>query len=63
MSGRRTALVGLALVFVVGLLSVPHLLLGSDQSRVKELIQNTCAGCHRLEGKPDSRLDLCRPQI
>ncbi len=63
MSGRRTALVGLALVFVVGLLSVPHLLLGSDQSRVKELIQNTCAGCHRLEGKPDSRFTLQAPDL
>ena len=63
MSGRRTALVGLALVFVVGLLSVPHLLLGSDQSRVQELIKNTCAGCHRLEGKPDSRFTLQAPDL
>ena len=30
---------------------------------VKELIQNTCAGCHRLEGKPDSRFNLKAPDL
>ena len=39
MGGRRTVLIGCALVFVVGLLSFPRLLFGSEQTRVKELIQ------------------------
>ena len=56
-------LIGCALVFVVGLLSFPRLLLGSDQTRVKELIQNNCAGCHRLEGKEDSRFKLKAPDL
>ncbi len=60
---RRTVMIACALVFVVGLMSFPHLLLGSDQTRVKELIQNNCAGCHRLEGKPDSRFNLKAPDL
>lgn len=63
MGGRRTVVVGCALVILVGLFSFPRLLLGSDQTRVKEMIQNNCAGCHRLEGKADSRFNLKAPDL
>lgn len=63
MGGRRTVIVGCALVMLVGLFSFPRLLLGSDQTRVKEMIQNNCAGCHRLEGKADSRFNLKAPDL
>jgi hypothetical protein len=63
MGGRRTVLIGCALVMLVGLFSFPRLLLGSDQTRVKEMIQNNCAGCHRLEGKADSRFNLKAPDL
>jgi len=56
-------MIGCALVVMVGLMSFPRLLLGSDQSHVKELIQNNCAGCHRLEGKADSRFNLKAPDL
>lgn len=36
---------------------------GSDQSRVKELIQQTCVQCHRLEGTADSRFNLRAPDL
>ena len=63
MGGRRTMIVGCALVILVGLFSFPRLLLGGDQTRVKEMIQNNCAGCHRLEGKADSRFNLKAPDL
>ena len=56
-------MIGCALVILVGLFSFPRLLLGSDQTRVKEMIQNNCAGCHRLEGKADSRFNLKAPDL
>ncbi|MFZ1556309.1 MAG: hypothetical protein WAT38_09025, partial [Nitrospira sp.] len=63
MGGRRTVVVGCALVILVGLFSFPRLLLGSDQGRAKEIVQNTCAGCHRLEGAPLSRLEKKAPDL
>ena len=36
---------------------------GSDQSRAKEIIQQTCVQCHRLEGQPDSRFNLMAPDL
>ncbi|HMZ56166.1 MAG TPA: c-type cytochrome [Nitrospira sp.] len=63
MGRRRTVMIGCALVFVMALVSFPRLLLGSDQSRVKDLIQTNCAGCHRLEGKADSRFNLKAPDL
>jgi mono/diheme cytochrome c family protein len=35
----------------------------SDQSRAKELIQQTCVQCHRLEGTADSRFNLRAPDL
>ncbi len=63
MDGRRTVMIGCALVFVLGMVSFPRLLLGSDQGRAKEMVQNNCAGCHRLEGAPLSRLEKKAPDL
>jgi len=38
-------------------------LFAADQSRAKELIKNSCASCHRFEGKPDSRFNLRAPDL
>ena len=38
-------------------------LFAGDQARAKELIKNTCASCHRFEGKPDSRFKLKAPDL
>lgn len=46
---------------LVGLMSFPRLLFGSNQSRAKEIIQQTRMQCHRLEGKADSRFNLKAP--
>ena len=44
-------------------MSSPRLLFGSDQSRSKEIIQQTCVQCHQLEGKADSRFNLKAPDL
>ncbi len=36
---------------------------GSDQSRAKDLLQQTCVQCHRLEGTADSRFNLRAPDL
>jgi hypothetical protein len=51
MGGRRTVVVGCALVILVGLFSFPRLLLGSDQTRVKEMIQNNAPDVTAWKGK------------
>ncbi len=60
---KRRALIGMALVAIIGLISFPRLLFGSDQSRAKELIQQACVQCHRLEGQADSRFNLRAPDL
>jgi mono/diheme cytochrome c family protein len=44
-------------------MSSPQLSFGSDHTRAKELIQQTCVQCHRLEGQPDSRFKLHAPDL
>ena len=63
MTLRKTAVIGSALIALVGLLSFPRLLLGSDHARAKELIQQACVQCHRLEGKAESRFNLKAPDL
>ena len=63
MNVRRGLVSGGALLALVGLMSSPRLLFGSDEHRAKELIQQACVQCHRLEGKPDSRFNLGRQQV
>ncbi|HEV2175474.1 MAG TPA: c-type cytochrome, partial [Nitrospira sp.] len=63
MNVRRPIAVGSGVIILVGLMSLPHLLWGSDQSRAKELIQQACVQCHRLEGQADSRFTLRAPDL
>ena len=35
----------------------------ADQPRAKELIKQSCASCHRFEGKPGSRFTLRAPDL
>lgn len=63
MTVSRGVMIGGAVIALVGLMSFPRLLFGSDQSRAKELIQQACVQCHRLEGQPDSRFNLRAPDL
>ena len=54
---------GGALLTLVGMMSAPRLLFASDQPRAKELIQQACVQCHRLEGQADSRFNLRAPDL
>lgn len=60
---RREVMIGGAVIALVGLMSFTSLLFGSDQHRAKELIQQACVQCHRLEGQPDSRFNLRAPDL
>lgn len=40
-----------------------HPLFAADQARAKELIKQSCASCHRFEGKPESRFKLKAPDL
>jgi mono/diheme cytochrome c family protein len=48
---------------LVAFMSFPKLLLGSDENRAKELIEQACVQCHRLEGQADSRFNLRAPDL
>lgn len=63
MQARRVMVVGAILVLAAAMGLSPRLLFGGDQSRAKEIIQQTCVQCHRLEGKPDSRFNLKAPDL
>ena len=63
MDMRRGIMIGCAMMALVGLISFPRLLLGSDQSQAKEIVQKTCVQCHRLEGKAESRFNLQGPDL
>jgi len=63
MMRMRGVLLGGAVIALVGLVSSPCLVFGSDQSRAKDIIQQTCVQCHRLEGQPDSRFNLKAPDL
>ena len=59
----RGVAIGTTVIALAGLMSFPRLLFGSDQSRAKDIIQQTCVQCHRLEGKADSRFNLTAPDL
>jgi mono/diheme cytochrome c family protein len=63
MNLRKGVVIGGALLTLVGLMFAPRLLFGSDQPRAKELIQQACIQCHRLEGPPGSRFNLRAPDL
>lgn len=60
---RRGVIIASVLILMAGLLSVPRLLLGSDHQRAKELIEQACIGCHRLQGAAESRFNLRAPDL
>ncbi|MDP2323892.1 MAG: c-type cytochrome, partial [Gammaproteobacteria bacterium] len=48
---------------MVGLMSTPRVLFGADQPKAKELIQQNCVQCHRMEGQAESRFNLKAPDL
>lgn len=63
MQTRRVMVVGVMLVLAGAMGLFPRLLFGSDQSRAKDILQQTCVQCHRLEGKAESRFNLKAPDL
>ena len=51
------------MTLIVGLVWFQDLSYGSDQSSARDLIQQTCVQCHRLEGTADSRFNLRAPDL
>jgi mono/diheme cytochrome c family protein len=41
----------------------PRVLFSADNQQAKDIVQKTCAGCHRLEGPPASRLEKKAPDL
>lgn len=62
MNMRRGTVIGSAFIALMGLM-LSSGVSASDQSRAKEVLQQTCIQCHRLEGKPDSRFNLKAPDL
>ncbi len=62
MNVTRRVVIGAVALAVVGM-SFPCLSFGSDQLRAKDIIEQTCIQCHRLEGQPDSRFNLKAPDL
>jgi mono/diheme cytochrome c family protein len=60
---RVRVVIGSVALVLLGLMSSPQLSFGSDQARAKDIIQQTCVQCHRLEGQPDSRFKLHAPDL
>lgn len=63
MNLRKGVVVGSMVFALVGVLAPPPLLLASDHTRAKELLQQTCVHCHRLEGTAESRFKLHAPDL
>jgi mono/diheme cytochrome c family protein len=63
MDVRRSVVAGGALLTLVGALSIPPVLFGADQPKAKELVQQNCVQCHRMEGQADSRFNLKAPDL
>ena len=60
---RRKQVIGTAVTLIVWLVSFQDPSFASDPSRAKDLIQQTCVQCHRLEGMADSRFNLRAPDL
>ena len=62
---KRSRLVwgGVAVLALVGATVTPGLSYASDQAHAKDVIQQTCVQCHRLEGTADSRFNLRAPDL
>lgn len=57
------ALVASLLIAFAGFAAFPGWSLADGQLRAKDIIQQTCAQCHRLEGTADSRFNLRAPDL
>lgn len=62
MNIRKRMAIGSALI-ALGWLSLPGFSSASDQVAAKQILQQNCVQCHRLEGKPDSRFNLKAPDL
>lgn len=60
---RVRRVLAIAVTLAAGLLLVQDRSLASDQARAKELIQQTCVQCHRLQGTAESRFKLHAPDL
>ena len=60
---KRGLMIGGAVLALAMLPLFPRLLFGSESSRAKELLQQTCIQCHRLEGQAESRFNLRAPDL
>jgi len=63
MKKRHSILVGLPGIAFMGLMVLPCAAFANDQNRAKDIIQQTCVQCHRLEGTADSRFNLQAPDL
>jgi mono/diheme cytochrome c family protein len=63
MNLKKGMFVGGTVLVLAGVLAAPGLLFASDKSRAKEIIQQTCVHCHRLEGTAESRFRLHAPDL
>ncbi|MDH5625817.1 MAG: c-type cytochrome, partial [Nitrospira sp.] len=63
MKERGQALVGGILIALAGFAAFPCWSLAGEQARAKEILQQTCVQCHRLEGTADSRFNLKAPDL
>ncbi|MDF0642470.1 MAG: c-type cytochrome [Nitrospira sp.] len=63
MRAARGLVIGGALLVLAGVMSTPKLLFGSDHQRAKELLEQACVGCHRLQGTAESRFNLRAPDL
>ena len=61
--GRMRVGIGATGMLLVGMLVFQGSSFASDQARAKDLIQQTCVQCHRLEGTADSRFNLQAPDL
>ncbi len=61
--GRISRVIAATMTLTAGLVLFQDPSFGSDQSRAKDLIQQTCVQCHRLEGTADSRFNLRAPDL
>ncbi len=63
MKVRRRVAIGGVLSMLATLTAFPSPSVAADRSHAKEMIQQTCAQCHRLEGTADSRFNLRAPDL
>ena len=60
---RMKYVAGGVVALIVGLAWFQDLSYGNDHSHARDLIQQTCVQCHRLEGTADSRFNLRAPDL